>query len=133
MNDKLIELLKEALSREYSDVFLYSREAKTIEDKGIAEKFEDFGTTEVRHADIVSLKLLELGEKPAWNFTLLKGGTSIKEVLEYHLKKEKEAVLLYEKCIEATDDDNFKIVLRGIRADEEYHAKYVEEALKKLT
>ncbi len=133
MNNKLIELLKDALWREYSDVFLYPREAKTIEDKDIAKKFEEFGAMEIRHADIISLKLLDLSEKPTWDFTMLKGGASLREILEDHLKKERDSVLVYDKCIEATDDDNFKIVLRGIRANEEYHAKYVEEALKKLT
>lgn len=132
MKNKLIELLNEALSQEYSDVFLYPREAKTIEDKKVAEKFEQFGAMEIRHADIISLKLLELSEKPTWDFTLLKGGFSLKEILEYHRDAEKKSILLYNKCIEATDDDNFKIVLMGIKSDEESHAKYVEEALKNL-
>ena len=130
MNNELIKLLNEALSLEYSDVFLYPREAKTIEDKRVSEKFEEFGKAEVRHADIISMKLLELGDKPAWNFTLLKAGASIKEILEHHLGQEKKVILLYDKCIGATDDDNFKIVLTGIRADEEAHLKFVEDALK---
>lgn len=133
MKNELIKLLNEALSLEYSDVFLYPREAKTIEDKKISGMFEEFGTTEIRHADIISMKLLELGEKPAWNFTLLKGGISIKEILEHHLGQEKRAVLLYNKCAEATDDDNFKIVLRGIKSDEETHLKFIEDALKNFS
>lgn len=132
MKNNLIELLKEALSREYSDVFLYAREAKTIQDKQIAEKFDDFGVMEVRHADIVSMKLLELGEKPLWNFTLLNGGISLKEILEHHRDKEKGCISLYNECIETTDDDNFKIVLRGIKANEEYHLKFIEDSLKNL-
>ncbi|KPK41034.1 MAG: hypothetical protein AMJ78_06530 [Omnitrophica WOR_2 bacterium SM23_29] len=132
MNDKLIELLKEALSQEYSDVFLYPREAETIEDKKISEKFEEFGTMEVRHADMLSMKLLELGEKPRWDFTLLKSGASIKEILEHHLSVEKQAISLYGKCIEAVDDNNFKIVLMGIKSDEETHLKFIEGVLKTL-
>lgn len=129
MNNKLVELLKEALSREYSDVFLYPREAKTIEDKDIAKKFEEFGAMEIRHADIISLKLLELNEKPTWDFTLLKGGFSLKEILEYHRDAEKKSILLYNKCIEATGDNNFKIVLMGIKSDEESHLEFLESLL----
>ena len=117
---------------EYSDVFLYPREAKTVEDRNISEKFEEFGTMEVRHADILSMKLLELGEKPRWDFTLLKSGASVKEILEHHLSAEKQAISLYDKCIEAVDDNNFKIVLMGIKSDEETHLKFIEDVLKTL-
>ncbi len=129
---ELIELLNDALLLEYSDVFLYPREAKTVEDKEISEKFGLFGLMEVRHADIVSMKLLELGEKPAWNFKLLEGGLSFEDMVKYHLDKEKEMISAYSECIEATDDDNFKIVLRGIKADEELHLKFIEVILKKF-
>ncbi|MBL7131032.1 MAG: hypothetical protein ISS45_06500 [Candidatus Omnitrophica bacterium] len=39
--DNLIELLNEALQIEYSDVFLYPRQADIIKDKAIAEQFEN--------------------------------------------------------------------------------------------
>ncbi|MGE5197935.1 MAG: ferritin-like domain-containing protein [Deltaproteobacteria bacterium] len=133
MNAKLIELLNEALAQEYSDVFLYPREARTIQDKKVADKFNQFGAEELRHADIISMKLLELGERPAWDYTLEQGGTSLKEMLEHHLEKEKKYILLYNKCVEATDDDNFKILLKGIRANEESHLKFIEDILKSLT
>lgn len=41
--DKLIKLLNEALQNEYSDVFLYPREAEIVDEKDIAEKFSRFG------------------------------------------------------------------------------------------
>lgn len=129
---ELTELLSDALLLEYSDVFLYSREAKTVEDKEISEKFDRFGLTEIRHADIVSMKLLELGEKPEWSFRLLKGSASFEEMVKYHLDKEKGMISVYSECIEATDDDNFKIVLRGIKAEEEIHLKFMEAILKKF-
>lgn len=132
MKSKLIELLKTALAREYSDVFLYTREAKTIDDPVLAKRFEEFGLTEIRHADMLSTKLLEAGEKPVWNFVLLKSGAAIKEVLEYHIGKEREIVFLYNDCISAADDENLKIILNGIKANEESHAKYLEEVLKKI-
>ena len=132
MKKELTELLNDALVLEYSDVFLYPREAKTIEDKEISEKFDRFGLMEVRHADIISMKLLELGEKPAWNFRLLKGSASLEDMVKYHLGKEKEMISAYSECIEATDDDNFKIVLRGIKADEELHLEFIEAILKKF-
>ena len=129
---ELTELLKDALVLEYSDVFLYPREAKIVEDKEISEQFDRFGLMEVRHADIVSMKLLELGEKPTWNFRLLEGGASLEDTAKYHLDREKEAISVYGECIEATDDDNFKIVLMGIKADEEIHLKFMEVILKKF-
>ena len=116
--DKLIQLLNYALQFEYNDVFLYPREAKKIKDKNVAQIFEEFGLMEVRHADMLSIGILELGGKPVWDFKLLGDLSDLKEILKRHLNREEETVNFYQNFIEHVDNPEIKIVLRCIRAEE---------------
>lgn len=126
---KLIKLLNEALQIEYSEVFLYPREAKKLKDKNIAQIFEQFGLMEIRHADMLSIKIFELGGKPVWEFKLLVELTDLKEILKRHLNREEETINFYQNLIEQVDDAEIKIILRGIRAEEEIHRNKIRELL----
>lgn len=132
-NDRLIKLLNDALQLEYAGVFLYPREAKIIKDKNIASTFEQFGIMETRHADILSIRILELGGKPVWEFELLEGLSDLKEILKRHLELEEKAISLYQTIVEEIDDPDIKIVLRGIKAEEEVHRDKIKELLKDLS
>lgn len=127
--DRLIKLLNDALQMEYTDVFLYPREAKYIEDKNIALTFEKFGQMELRHADMLSLRILGLGAKPVWEFRLLDDLDDLKEILKRHLGWEEAAIIFYQTLIDEIDDPEIKIVLRGIRAEEETHRDKLKELL----
>ena len=127
--DKLIEMFNGALQLEYSGVFLYPREAKIIKDKKIAEVFERFGQMEIRHADMLSLKILELKGKPVWEFEILEDLSDLKEILKRHLNWEEQAINLYQTIIEQVDEPDTKIMLRGIRAEEETHRDKLKEFL----
>jgi len=127
--DNLIKLLNEALQVEYSEVFLYPREAGEIKDKNIARTFEQFGLMEVRHADMISIRILQLGGKPVWEFKLLGELSDLKEILKRHLNNEEAMIKVYENLIERIDDAEIKIILRGIRAEEEVHRDKIKELL----
>ena len=126
---EIIFNLNKALEWEYSDVFLYPREAKEIKDKNIAELFENFGLMEIRHADILSIRILELGGKPTWEFKLLSNLSDLKEILMRHLNREEATINFYQNLIDQIDDPEIKILLRGIRAEEEIHRDKIKELL----
>ncbi|TRZ94571.1 ferritin-like domain-containing protein [bacterium] len=128
--DKLIELLNYALQFEYNDVFLYPRESRAIKDKDVAVLFENFGLMEIRHADMLAIRILELGGKPAWDFKLLGELSDLKEILKRHLNNEEAAIGFYNNLIERIDDAEIRIVLRGIKAEEEIHRDKIREFLK---
>ena len=127
--DELIKVLNYALQFEYNDVFLYPREAREIKDKNVAELFENFGLMEIRHADMLAIRILELGGKPIWEFKLLSDLSDLKEILKRHLNREEETVNFYQNLIEQVDNPEIKIVLRGIRAEEEMHRDKIKELL----
>ena len=127
--DNLIKLLNYALQFEYNDVFLYPREAKQVKDKDVSRIFEEFGLMEIRHADMLSIKIFELGGKPVWEFKLLGELTDLKEILKRHLNREVQTINFYQNLIEQVDDPEIKIILRGIRAEEEVHRNKIKELL----
>lgn len=128
--DEIISKLNEALQMEYSDIFLYPREAKLIEDKDISSIFEHFGLMEVRHADLLAMRILNLGGKPEWDFFLLKELTELEDILKRHRDYEGKVVALYAKLIPEVDDET-RIILRGIREEEKGHLETIEDLLKK--
>ncbi|MDP3732870.1 MAG: ferritin-like domain-containing protein [Candidatus Omnitrophota bacterium] len=127
--DKLIKLLNDALQIEYGEIFLYPREARHMKDKNVAELFEKFGLMEIRHADILSIRILELGGKPAWEFKLSGELSDLKGILKRHLTNEEAMINLYQNLIGQIDDAEIKIMLRGIRAEEEVHRDKIRELL----
>jgi len=118
--------LNKALQYEYSDIFLYPREAKLIKDKVISSLFEEFGVMEIRHADLLAKRILELGGKPVWDFFLLQDKTELKDILAWHIDRETGGVDLYGRLVEQVDDET-KILLRGIKAEEQMHLDKIRE------
>jgi bacterioferritin len=119
---EIIFNLNKALQFEYSDVFLYPREAKLIEenDAVVASTFEEFALMEIRHADLLARRIIQLGGKPVWDFYLLSDRNELKDILARHIDYETRAVDFYDRLVEQVDDET-KILLRGIKAEEQTH------------
>ncbi len=120
--------LNKALQFEYSDIFLYSRDAKLIEknDAVVASTFEKFGLMEIRHADLLARRIIQLGGKPVWDFNLLPDRHELKDILAWHIDYEARAVDFYGRLVEQVDDET-KILLRGIKAEEQIHLDKIRE------
>lgn len=133
-NEKLIELLNKSLEMEYCDIFLYARHADALEEKETAENFEKLGRMEVRHADSLAIQIQALGGKPNWEITPLDAKGSKDEMLTYHLEQEERAIRGYDDLIELADkegQDQLKLILKGIKSEEESHAEITKSLLGK--
>ena len=139
MQDKarFIKLLNEAFEKEYNDVFLYLREAnlfrkKIVSGERIGNIFESFSLMELRHADRLVSKILELGGKAEWKFISLEVSASLREVLERHVISEAAAVAQYEEILAQCEDEDFKIIIKGIKEQEKEHLAEVSHILRNL-
>lgn len=135
--ETFVKLLNTAFEKEYNDVFLYLKEAelfrkKLVDGEVIGKVFETFSVEELRHADRIAAKLIELGERPEWIFGSLEPSASLREVLKQHLASETKAVRYCEELIDVCDDADFKIILKGIREDEKEHYAKAARILKHL-
>jgi len=132
--DKLIELLNEALQIEYTDVFLYPRQAERIKEKEISEKFERFGRMELRHADTIAIEIQKLGGQPNWDFAPIVLKESMDEILLDHLERERKAMQFFSKLIEDLNkegQDQLKLILEGIRSEEGSHFGAINQLIEK--
>ena len=124
--DTVIFNLNKALQLEYFDVFSYPREANLIKDNVIKSKFEEFGLMEIRHADLLSQRILALGGKPIWDFHLMQGENDLKKIISRHIDYEQRAIDFYADLIKEVDDQT-RIFLRGIKSEEEAHLSQLKE------
>lgn len=135
--EKLLELLNSAFEMEYADVFLYLKEAgmfkkKIVAGEKLAKIFEEFSQMELRHADHLAMKIIELGGEARWNFRPLEVSSSLREVLRKHLEDETKAYQLYGEIITINEEPDFKLILQGIRGNEKEHLEKVADLLKKI-
>jgi len=82
--NELIKLLGEMMQQEYTDIFLYHREADIIKEKELSEQFKKFERMELRHADNLAIQIRILGGKPKWEFTILDTNKSLEKILLNH-------------------------------------------------
>ncbi|MEK7448682.1 MAG: ferritin-like domain-containing protein [Planctomycetota bacterium] len=130
----LIQLLNQALQNEYTDVFLYPREADALKEKELSALFERFGRMELRHADNLAMQIMALGETPVWEFSVIDIPKTLDEILSGHIKREKEAIHLYEQLLTLCNrdkQDQLKIILAGLKAEEEVHFQTIKAILDK--
>jgi bacterioferritin (cytochrome b1) len=118
--------LNKALQLEYSDVFLYPREAGLMKESPLADIFEQFGLMEIRHADLIARRIIQLKGKPVWDFSLLEEKNDLKSIIQRHIDYEERAISLYAKLIPEVDEET-RILLRGIKAEEEGHLVKLKE------
>jgi rubrerythrin len=132
-----VKLLNEAFEKEYNDVFLYLKEAglfrkKIVSGERLGGLFEGFSLTELRHADRIAAKIIELGGKAEWIFRPFESSDSIRDVLERHAVNELAAIRHIDELLILCTDPDFQLVLKGIREDEKEHLAKIVHLKKRI-
>ncbi|MCX7940518.1 MAG: ferritin-like domain-containing protein [Endomicrobia bacterium] len=134
---ELLKKLQEALEFEYTDIFLYNNEAelfkkKIIDGDKIAKLYKNFALDEITHADIISKQIINIKGTPVWEYKNIPVSKSIRESLRSHLDREVSAYRNYTYLIEQVEDRELKVLLKGIRENENEHIKQITDFLKRL-
>ena len=87
---------------------------------------------ELRHADRVASKMIELGGRAEWRFLPFESSDSLRDVLQRHALNEAKAIKLYDEILTFFDYADFKLILKGIKEEEKEHLQKVEHILKHL-
>lgn len=158
VSKEVIDILNKAVARELQVSIQYMLQhsiwiAKAPEkpDKEISESQRKFigthfpywlpGTglkkiaiTEMRHAEAIAERVVQLGGKPTTNPDPVKLGETVREILEINKAVESGAITLYEQIIEVAEkenDEETKKMFVRILSDEEGHFKTFSEMLEK--
>jgi len=89
---------------------------------------------EMRHADNIAIQINVLGGKSEWEFDYPPIKESTDEILLEHLEREKKHINTYRTLIglaEKERQDQLKLILKGIKSEEEGHLGAIKGLLKK--
>jgi len=145
--DKIVELLNRALCDEWLAYYQYWIGSKVVKGpmkSAVASELVQHAQDELRHADMLAMRILELGGTPVltpkkW-FELTNCGYDspenpfVKQILEQNIKGEQCAIETYNKIVEFTKDIDpvtYNIALQ-IMTDEVEHEEDLQGLLEDL-
>ena len=127
MAEELLELLNKAIAREIGVSIQYMWQhvmAMGVKSPEITDIFEDIAVVEMKHAEKIAERLFYLGGTPTTKPTPINVGDSLKEMIEFDLKAEDEAIELYTDIIKVADgeeDFTTRLLFEEILSEEEEH------------
>ena len=130
--EEMIDLLNQVLQIEYSMIVNYPRLTSHLENEATRDKALQLGQDSIRHADIVSNIITELGGEPNWSFTTIDQETPLSELFSEQFGAEKLAYDSYKKCAGLSSDTVLQDQLRSIAEEEKEHMQLVEDILAEL-
>jgi len=138
-NADIIEMLNEALSEELTAINQYFLHAEMCENWGYKRQSaasKKQALDEMKHAEDLIERILFLEGKPNMSkYQMLTIGQTVPEMIENDLKLEHNAVILYNRIIEAAikkNDQGTAELLKKILKDEESHVDSLEEMQDKI-
>ncbi len=133
---KLIEGLNQDLANELGAVILYLYQTSTA-DGWDGEELREFLTPEVngemQHAILLAEQIVALGGKPTTEPRQHKSPKTVKEMMKYDLKMEREAIANYtERVLQAEEAGEIalKVKLEELIVEETGHAHQIERILR---
>ncbi len=130
--DKLLHALNDALSAEYGALWLLPQHMAQVEDEELRRQLSLIAEVELEHAEKSARLIYALGGEPNADLPQLRPRKGVREILEAHAEGEKEAIALYTRALELTDDPQMRQMLEEMRRDEEGHQRLLQRSLDRL-
>lgn len=136
---KLIEHLDQDLGRELQAILLYlwcRSMAFGIRGHELREILEPEIHAEVKHVEFLADKIIAMGGTPSFSVPPWKRPTNLREMLEYALSIEREAVKAYtERVDEANElgETALQVKLEELITDETEHMELLQRLVKGLS
>jgi rubrerythrin len=103
-----------------------------LEDEELRRQLKLIADMELEHAEKSAQMIYALGGEPNADLPQLRPRSGVREILETHLEGEKEAIALYTRLLELTDDPKLRKMIEDMRRDEEGHQRLLQRALSRL-
>ncbi len=131
--ESLIAILNRAMSLEYGALFLLPQHIARVQDESVKRMLRRVEEMELRHAEKTAELIVSLGGVPSADLPELRPRATLREILEVHIEGEKQAVELYRRAAQATDNAAARDVLDGLRREEEDHLRTFTTALARVS
>jgi rubrerythrin len=103
-----------------------------LQDEELRRELKLIADVELEHAEKSAQMIYALGGEPKADLPQLRPRRGVREILEAHLQGEREAIALYTRALELTDDPKIRSALEAMRRDEEGHQRLLERSLGRL-
>jgi bacterioferritin len=144
--ERVIQVLNDALATEIVCVLRYKRHyymAQGLSSEPVAQEFLEHAQEEERHADLIAVRITQLGGAPDLDPASLSSrshseyveGTSLTDMIKEDLVAERIAIESYREIVQflGADDPTSRRIMEEILAKEEEHADDLSKLLAKLT
>ena len=134
---KLLDLLNRAIAGELQAIIQYMWQHvqwKGVEHYSVSEGFKETAIGEMKHAEKIAERLWYLGAKPTTQPAPIFVGNTLKEMIEFDVKAELEAINLYKEIMEVAQKEGdvaTKEIFEEIEEDEEEHHDFFTSLLEK--
>ena len=134
---KLLDMLNRAIARELQVSIQYMWQhvqRKGIEHYTVGEDFKKIAIVEMKHAEKIAERLWYLGGKPTIQPSPISVGSKLREMVEFDVKAELEAINMYKEIMEVAEKEGdvaTKEMFEEIEAEEEEHHDFFTSLLEK--
>ena len=134
---KILDMLNRAIAGELQAIIQYMWQHiqwKGIEHYAVSDGFKKVAIDEMKHAEKIAERLWYLGAKPTTQPAPIFVGNTLKEMIEFDVKAELEAINLYKEIIvlaEKEGDVATKEIFEEIEEGEEEHHDFFTSLLEK--
>jgi bacterioferritin (cytochrome b1) len=129
---ELIKILNESISAEYGALFVLPRHIAIVKDAELKQQLREIAQMELEHAEKTAQIINALGGEPTVDFPNLRLGSNTREILEIHLKGERQAIDIYTRAAAKCSEPNWREVLLELKTEEEAHQRTIEAALARV-
>lgn len=132
----MMKYLNSAIARELQVAIQYMWQhvqAIGISGATVEDEFRGIAITEMKHAEKIAERLFYMGGTPTTKPEAITIGGTVKEMLQYDVKAEEEAIAMYKAIIrlaEKEGDDTTQIMFEDILEQEEEHHDAFTKLLK---
>jgi len=136
-SQKLLEMLNSAIARELQVSIQYMWQHvqwKGVEGYAVSDEFKEIAVTEMKHAEKIAERLWYLGGKPTTKPNPINVGESLKEMINFDIKAEAEAIAMYKEILDVAmkeGDAATREIFEEIEEEEEEHHDFFTSLLEK--
>jgi bacterioferritin len=136
-SQKLLEMLNNAIARELQVAIQYMWQHvqwKGVEGYAVSDEFKDIAVTEMKHAEKIAERLWYLGGKPTTKPNPINVGESLKEMINFDIKAEAEAIAMYKEVMDVAQKESdaaTREIFEEIEEEEEEHHDFFTSLLEK--
>ena len=134
---KLLDMLNQAIARELQVSIQYMWQHvqwKGVKHYSVTEGLKETAVAEMKHAEKIAERLWYLGGKPTTKPSMINVGDTLKEMLEFDVKAELEAISMYKEIMEIAQKEGdvaTREIFEEIEEEEEEHHDFFSSLLEK--